>query len=207
MSTGAGEAVFEKRSALAGPVVNNPSGLFKSLETTLDFGRPQILRTSNSPKRCAAGVGYICGRSPTNAVRLRGNEALTRVWSQIPERASVRKRGYSARNGISVAHDEGRAGNNLLQFVKRAGGNNQLRAVGGEELGCSLADAGTCAWYSVGTCGSEHADGCTSSAGDPFAFIFSNQEIVYRGTDGAVHLLFLQYSSRFQFRLRPRHTP
>src|SRR5260221_627859 len=38
MSTGAGETVFEKRSALAGPVVNNPAGLFKSLETTAHFG-------------------------------------------------------------------------------------------------------------------------------------------------------------------------
>jgi hypothetical protein len=38
MSTGAGETVFEKRLALAGPVVNNPAGLFKSLETTAHFG-------------------------------------------------------------------------------------------------------------------------------------------------------------------------
>ena len=30
-----------------------------------------------------------------------------------------------------------------LQFVKRAGSNNQSRAIGGEELGGGLADAGT----------------------------------------------------------------
>src|ERR1700747_2419453 len=34
MSTGAGEAAPQKRPALAGPVVNNRFGLFKSLETT-----------------------------------------------------------------------------------------------------------------------------------------------------------------------------
>ena len=40
MSTGAGETASQKRSALAGPVVNNRFGLFKSLETTptLDCG-------------------------------------------------------------------------------------------------------------------------------------------------------------------------
>src|SRR5260221_13357270 len=41
----AGETVFEKRSALAGPVVNNPAGLFKSLETTAHFG---FWRAANS---------------------------------------------------------------------------------------------------------------------------------------------------------------
>ena len=34
--------------------------------------------------------------------------------------------------------------------------------------------------------------GAPPSAGDPFAYIFGNQVIVYRGTDGHIHLLFLQ---------------
>jgi len=38
MSTGAGETALKRRSALAGPVVYNPSGLFKSLKTTPHFG-------------------------------------------------------------------------------------------------------------------------------------------------------------------------
>jgi hypothetical protein len=61
MSTGAGETVFEKRSALAGPVGNNPAGLFKSWKqlATLDFGGPQILWASDSPARYAAGFDYI----------------------------------------------------------------------------------------------------------------------------------------------------
>jgi hypothetical protein len=37
MPTGAGAAAPQKRPALAGPVVNNPQGLFKSLETTSHF--------------------------------------------------------------------------------------------------------------------------------------------------------------------------
>jgi hypothetical protein len=45
MSTRAGETALKRRSALAGPVVNNPSGLFKSLETTPHFG---LWRTANS---------------------------------------------------------------------------------------------------------------------------------------------------------------
>jgi PQQ enzyme repeat len=42
-----------------------------------------------------------------------------------------------------------------------------------------------------------HADlsssaGAPPSAGDPFAYIFGRQDVVYRGTDGHIHLLFLQ---------------
>jgi hypothetical protein len=33
--------------------------------------------------------------------------------------------------------------------------------------------------------------GAPPSAGDPFAYIFGDQDVVYRGTDGEIHLLFL----------------
>ena len=36
-ATGAGETASQRRSALAGPVVNNASALFESLETALHF--------------------------------------------------------------------------------------------------------------------------------------------------------------------------
>ena len=40
-------------------------------------------------------------------------------------------------------------GNNLLQFVKTAGSNNQLSVIGGEEFGGGFADAGTRAGYRI----------------------------------------------------------
>src|SRR5271165_2893934 len=57
MSTGVGETASQRRSALAGPVVNNPSGLFKSLETTSHFGSRRVANST--------GVRYpnaLCGR-------------------------------------------------------------------------------------------------------------------------------------------------
>jgi|SRR5690349_1060820 len=51
MSTGAGEAAPQKRPALAGPGVNNPPGLFQSLETTSHFS---VWRTAAN----STGVRY-----------------------------------------------------------------------------------------------------------------------------------------------------
>jgi len=61
MSTGAGEAAPQKRPVLAGPVVNNPRGLFKSLETTSHFSVLRAAANSTSVRRLkgcgAAAVG------------------------------------------------------------------------------------------------------------------------------------------------------
>ena len=78
-----------------------------------------------------------------------GKEALDEGTESDPERAIFSSASAATQPEMALALRTTRIvqGNNLLQFVKRAGGNNQSTAIGGEELGGGLADAGSCAGY------------------------------------------------------------
>ncbi len=78
-----------------------------------------------------------------------GKEALDEGMESDAERAIFSSASAATQPELALALRTTRfvQGNNLLQFVKRAGSNNQSRAIGGEELGGGLTNAGTRAGY------------------------------------------------------------